>query len=693
LTFRFENIEDWLATNEKVSAIQLLGNCSNISVAHCRFEHVIKALGYYPLRDGDIGDHIELSDCEIKHTDQNAIALRFGLGGSWGYNLFPQSEPLGRLIHVNIFRNNVYDIGHRPSPGEACHAIEIKGGELVNIAYNIVDRTYAGGIQAINNRWSGQFEKFINYESPLNRCLIHHNKVTNTMLQGNDWGSISSWGVGPSYVYNNISGNCMGHRYSYYKQGWPMKHEFHSFFSITNSNFGIAFYFDHMYKGYCFNNIAWGKENDIEQQYYSTFGYFQTRGPLNHVFHNTFYRFAVGTMTFYNNFRCFGNLYLDIGYSHLSHGSGVVGLTAYTNNAFQGDVKKFALGGGQQAFNQLSDWQQFLENSDAMASHTGIILNEENVHNAADHDFQLRENEPGVDQGVKVFVPWGLYKVAGEWNFLKDKSNPTNIYDEHFYLNDEYIAMMMFAQIPRHDLTAHNIKAGDFESGLLEDWAEGALNFNGRDQYCSIPDESTKADYSWKTETDSGSYSGSKRITLDAGMDNFLIEVVFKTIDHQTGGTLVSKGSEQQGYHLALDPEGKAQLRLGFGQDPYKVTSQNSMNDDQWHHLVAEIDRDNNKVRIYIDGNLESVKEKGVLKKGASLTNTDDFTVGRLSLEEANFFQGKIDFLRISKGTLTDAETTIEELYSWQFDGPFLKDFLGRKPNGSGRDIGALEAD
>jgi hypothetical protein len=38
------------------------------------------------------------------------------------------------------------------------------------------------------------------------------------------------------------------------------------------------------------------------------------------------------------------------------------------------------------------------------------------------------------------------------------------------------------------------------------------------------------------------------------------------------------------------------------------------------------------------------------------------------------------------------ARTTIEELYAWQFDGPFLRDFTGRKPVGERRDAGAIEA-
>ncbi len=697
LSLRFENIDDWLATNEKVSAIQLLGNCTNITVSHCRFEHVIKALSYYPLRDGDVGDFIMLSDSEIKHTDHNAVALRYGLGGVWGFNKRSNNNPLGRLKHVSVLRNNLYNIGDRPPPGEGCHAIEIKGGELVEIAYNVIDRTYASGIQALNNRWSGGGHgrvghKLRSWESPLNRCLIHHNKVTNTMLQGNDWGSIASWGIGPSYVYSNISGNSLGHRYSFYKEGWPGEHDFNSFFSLSNTNFGTAFYFDNMHKGYCFNNIAWGKNNNIEDRYYNTFGYFQTRGYLNHIFQNTFYRFAVGTMTFDENFRALGNLYLDIGYSHLVHSARVVSTTAYTNNAFHGNVKAIALSGGKTSFSHLSDFQQFLEKDDPLAFGAGFILHEENVRNAAAHDFRLVEDAPGIDQGVKVFAPWGLYKVVGEWHFYKNRSNFSHIADEHLYLNDEWITSDMFIQIPKHDLTAHHFLVSDYNTGLLEDWVEGALNFNGKDQYCSIVDSTTKESYSWKTSKESGSYPGEKRVTLDAGTGNFLIEVVFKLNSDHNGGTLVSKGDDQLGYHLVIDESGKVQLRLGFGSDKYAATTDIELNDDQWHHLIAELDRKAQKVRIYIDGKISRMEEDGVLTTSASLTNKYDFTVGRFSTEASGFFNGTIDFLRLSQGTLVDAETTIEELYEWQFNGPFLKDFYGNEPTGKRRDVGALES-
>jgi hypothetical protein len=38
---------------------------------------------------------------------------------------------------------------------------------------------------------------------------------------------------------------------------------------------------------------------------------------------------------------------------------------------------------------------------------------------------------------------------------------------------------------------------------------------------------------------------------------------------------------------------------------------------------------------------------------------------------------------------LADANTTIEELYAWEFDGPQFRDFGGRKSSGA-RDAGAV---
>jgi hypothetical protein len=52
---------------------------------------------------------------------------------------------------------------------------------------------------------------------------------------------------------------------------------------------------------------------------------------------------------------------------------------------------------------------------------------------------------------------------------------------------------------------------------------------------------------------------------------------------------------------------------------------------------------------------------------------------------------GAMDFLRIARGTLADSKTTIEELYAWEFHGPFLYDFTGRERPADGGEAGAID--
>ncbi len=72
-----------------------------------------------------------------------------------------------------------------------------------------------------------------------------------------------------------------------------------------------------------------------------------------------------------------------------------------------------------------------------------------------------------------------------------------------------------------------------------------------------------------------------------------------------------------------------------------------------------------------------------------SLANDGDLYVG--GTPAGRHLDGTLDFLRIAHGTLADADTTIEELYAWEFDGPFLRDFAGRKPVGGRLTPGAIE--
>ena len=55
-------------------------------------------------------------------------------------------------------------------------------------------------------------------------------------------------------------------------------------------------------------------------------------------------------------------------------------------------------------------------------------------------------------------------------------------------------------------------------------------------------------------------------------------------------------------------------------------------------------------------------------------------------------FAGSFEYLRLARSTLAASRTSIEELYDWEFAGPFLRDFAGKAPAGGKRSAGALEA-
>ena len=71
----------------------------------------------------------------------------------------------------------------------------------------------------------------------------------------------------------------------------------------------------------------------------------------------------------------------------------------------------------------------------------------------------------------------------------------------------------------------------------------------------------------------------------------------------------------------------------------------------------------------YVPGR-PAVKGPLALPAGSSLSNSGDFLLAKDA--SGNFFAGAIDFLRICRSDLADSSTTIEELYDWEFAGPFL---------------------
>jgi len=681
------------------ATVHLLGNCSHIRIHHCHIGHVGYGITAMPENGGDVLDHIEIADNDLHDVDGSGIF--FNLRHHW----MLIRKAVVRLVHVDILRNRLTNVGSRvvEPKSRGRDTINVQQGEIVEVAGNVVDRSYGVGIIVFGGQ---DFQKgFIAH--PLMRILIHHNKVTNSLLSLQDYGGIASWQIGPSYVYNNISGNPVGYKHVHWRRfktgewklGPTRRENWH-----RRSCYALGIYLDGQYKGYAFNNIAWGKNNNVNDPIYNACAFNEAQGFMNVVFNNTFHNFGVGLhkgMLQHNRCYYLGNLMLDMGNYFIRQETTDEFLEyktlAYARNVFQGKPFRFGKIGRSDAdenfFATLPDWRKGIEKRGVMVTRTGVIAESPQVRDAASHDFRPRGDSAAIDAGARVFVPWSLYAVVGEWGFYKNRTDPTLIRGENINMNDEWMSRSMFHDIPRNDLRGHGIDASNYKLGTLENWVEGALELNGRDEYCGIAHSELRKSYTWRNPRDgrSGTYPGSRRVTVDMDLSDFLIEVVLKTEPDLARGGIVCKRA-RKGYLLEMAENGSARMSLHFGSRSCSRTSTAPINDGRWHHVIAEVDRRQPRgIRIYVDGELSNGDWSGRMDKNTSLSNAADFLVGKTTGSEADYFAGQLDFLRVSRGTLEDAETTIEELYAWQFDGPFLRDFRGRPVQGACRDAGAVE--
>ena len=171
---------------------------------------------------------------------------------------------------------------------------------------------------------------------------------------------------------------------------------------------------------------------------------------------------------------------------------------------------------------------------------------------------------------------------------------------------------------------------------------------------------------------------------MDVQGSSFILEIYLKTEPAAKHAVLIKKMDEKAGY--ALTAAGAVTFAARTGGKRVAVVGKAVVNDGKWHHVLAEADRKAGKMTIYVDGKKDA---EGAGPGDGSLANGADFYVG--GTPDGDCLAGTVDFVRVSLGSFADAKTTIEELYAWQFDGPFLKDFAGKAPNGVRRDAGALE--
>ena len=813
LTFRFTNVYWALDAGPYVSkdvdpaCIRLLGSGRDIEVANCLFEHVHLPIRMKAVGANDAIDNVVVRDNEFRWTDHGAVNLE--QGGEWGI----KDEPIGRLYDVKVLRNRCYQIGMRPNRFGQGHALEVSYAQTMEVAGNVLDRCYGSGIFVFGGKPSGYLA-----DRPLSRMLVHHNKVTNPMLNNNDWGGIETWQGGPAYVYNNISGNPGGYwHYNFMlNQGRPAR-----------ARFGHAYYLDGAFKNYHFNNIAWGKSSDPYSRLGNTAAFQEIHSYQNTFFNNTVYNFVKGTRRqspHAGRDKFLGNVWDSIGEWLFWHANPAdspeegnaadagpqkshfaLETNAYARNVFRDVSSQFAVFEPSGRWHEsLDSFRSALAEEEALVATVGKMSRRPVLRDPGNHDFRLATDSSAIDMGVKAFVPWGLYATVGEWHFYPAGDDPSRILDEHWTMTRQHNRRDNYHELPMYPLTAVNVSSDDYVSGPLEDWIEGSLRLNGRDQYAVLPHERLEAapphpetssepatipeSYEWvsieapaevtpgerfevslrlhgveaggKIGADlhwqkvSGAHGGfsawggparevtgegpyvfsfrpedkpelgsfsvlvhvgptgnwadrtrEARFTIGRRMEqplneaplfrsprigtsNVLLEVFFRTAPGHTDGVLVEK-MDATGYSLATNARGGVTFALAGDRAAASVDSLATVNDGAWHHLIAEADREAGTLTLYVDGK-EDATDSGI-GPDVSLANAADLFVG--GTPSGRWLAGELEFLRICQGTLADAKTSIKELYAWQFDGPFLRDFTGQEPADRRRDAGALESE
>lgn len=636
LTFGFTTCDNLrYGQNDGVPTIKI-DNSSNIVIKNCKFEYLNGGV----MANGT-GKNLVFTDNEMNFMDDFSLLL---------------NGP----DEVSILRNKVFENGTRHL-GRFYSSIPAIAGNLTigEIAGNIVEHSWGSGINFSWGKASGATNTvyFI-------RGLVHHNKVSHSLQGVNDYGGIESWQGGPVYLYDNISEDAQGWHYNW---GTALK------------SLGYAFYLDGAFKQYVFNNIVKGTGFDRNAA-----AYMQVLGYYNMYVHNVAYDLNSLTASGDGNLALDGqNYYLanvsDSTSRQFNHTTRISGIPfeSFGTNFFSGRtfVGNFITGGLAAGYN-LSDFATTLNSYIPDMGQVGVETSKRVFEKPSAGDFRPTASSELIDQGVKFFAPFPLKAVVGEWHFYKHKADSTLIKGENFYFTSEFVNREAYNNFPKNHLKAYGLEAGSFVKGNLEDFTLGALVFDGTQTYCDL-----KNDVTSKTICNN----------VDMTTTSFILETYFKTVVGHTGGVLISKtATSGYGYQLEVDATGNAKFSImNNGSSTFSQSGSVAINDGSWHHVLTEVNRAALSVKVYIDGALANGASSGVFPgTGTSFTNAGDLIIGKNI--EGNFFAGTVDFIRIAKGTLADARTTIEELYKWEFDGPFLHDFAGNLPIGK-RDAGAIE--
>jgi hypothetical protein len=673
------------------ACIRIWGRGDGIRIAHCGFEDVVMGIRLRALGEGSPMRDIAITDNVFRNTDVGAAHLTAGAG--WGF-----SHPVGVLDDVSLVRNLATNVGYRAPRFERGCAFEMVHPFRAHIAGNVIERSGAQAINVVAGKGATRGDV------PLVRVLIHQNKAWKTMQNANDFGGIESWQHGPVYIFNNLSFDARGQM-----EGQRVVNK-------RSPGFGHAYYLDGGFKHYLFNNIAWGLSNDPASPLVNCAAFQEIYSHQNVFLNNTAYNFTVGSRRQAPDAgrnQYLGNVWQGLSERVFRHADPAKtpadgnaahagpakaqfdhASNAYALNVFHDVAEMGVFEPSGRWIQSLDEFRGALETARARVCDLGRMDRVATLRDPSRGDFRLHPDSVAADSGAVAFVPWALHGVAAEWHFHPAGNDPSLIPDEHWYAKDFLTERTGYHARPTYPLTVVNGGRGDYVDGPLENFTAGALRFDpARRMYATVAHAAlsrpftaklaTRANHGQDPQPGEITFAGDDLRTVDIHAGDLLIEVFLRA---EGDGLIVGK-QKGSGYALALQ-EGRAVFRLaGEGGAGANLTSRASLADGRWHHLVAEADRQSRTLALYVDGKPDAT---GPGIGAESLANEGDLFVG--GRPDGGHLRGALEFMRIARGTLADARTTIEELHAWQFDGPARRDMRGVPPQGRARDAGALES-
>ncbi len=726
---------------------------TNVTISNCTFEHLLDygvkygASNWRGGKEGDWADNIRVTDCDF----QNVLSMPINMTSDPHNN---RRLGHVEILRNNIYNSGMRHRDNVQSSVEALKVSFARtgaiAGNVIERSFGSGIQIFTGA-QLEYKYPEKSAVKVANF--PLTRVHIFQNKTVNTALGVNDYGGFSLWQGGVQYCYNNNIGNSPGVMpagiawfntpptnlsYPLYLDGAYKIYSFNNIIWARSNDFSKdeyatktpGYFMVFGFLNQLVNNTFYrtgsgvggsaGHRNDVLGNIFSEVGYIDENGKAQGKFiandrtgdpslvgggdTGDSGRRGVPTLAFAKN--------LFYGAGHAGRllkpgrfGPDSPGIEADTIEELSEAMQDFPIRLG--LLGTKAESNPIIGKSDPSA-----------IEDISEVDFRPSEGSAAIDKGLRYFIPWSLYGTVGEWHFTENQADPTAVMDYSWYMCEPHYHRMMYEFVPSSDLTMNMATLDDYVPSPSEDWVNGAVNFDGI-RFASVSDEHLRADIelaAWPKKPD-GEYGkmrdapegplwkkpeptdgkkkyakdamyvfpGEHRRTLAVSTENLLLEANFKA---DGAGVIMGKSDGKAGYQMQVNDAGKAVFRLTAMGRNSDIVSKTSVNDGKWHHVIGEVDRETARMTIYVDGKKEA-EEMIAPMANVSLDNHADFLVGKAA-DDSGHFKGAIDFLRVCHGTLADAETTIDELYAWQTDGPMYYDMTGAKPVGQ-RDAGAME--